>query len=337
MTGRDLVQPLTDRGAPAGAPVQVTHGPRDAYEVDLLLVDGAPLVAWYEVARENRASSAFLAQLDAAGAVVWRRPLGAEDAQTRNPVVRLLSDGAIAAAWIGPSPEDLDAQPWVWTQRFAPDGAPLAAALPAWGADVLTWNLNAAVDGADRFFVVYDAALGARAHELQMLTIDGEEISHRPLTPDDGFASLYPDLAINADEMAALAWFDERDGNQEVYLSVAPLAALEAGAPADSRRVTDTPPPSIGTYLAWSTGRLALAWCDQQDGQQELYAQTFDLNGAPLSWIERLTSTPTQSSIPAIRPWKDGFVIAWNEYAVSDVRTGHAAISSSEAMSLGVR
>ena len=84
-------------------------------------------------------------------------------------------------------------------------------------ASVNTWNLNAATGDGGDFYVVYDARLGNRQNELQILTDQGGQVRRQQRwTPDDGFASVYPDLALGAAGHAALTWFDARDGNDEV-------------------------------------------------------------------------------------------------------------------------
>lgn len=79
-------------------------------------------------------------------------------------------------------------------------------------------------------------------------------------------------------------------------------------------RVTTTKGHSIGAYTAWSGDRLGLAWCDDTEGQHEIYFAEFDASGAPKGATQRLTDTHPGSLIPSIHAWRDGFVLAWNEY-----------------------
>ncbi len=90
------------------------------------------------------------------------------------------------------------------------------------------------------------------------------------LTDDDGVASKYPDLAFGPDA-AAVTWFDERDGNEEVYLAVAPFPQLRNRFEANARRVTPTVGASIGAYVAWNGGRVGLVWSDDTEGEAEVY------------------------------------------------------------------
>lgn len=108
-----------------------------------------------------------------------------------------------------------------------------------------------------------------------------------------------------------------------------PIADLLAGSLAPGKRITHTPASSIGADLAWNEDRLALVWCDAIDGQQDLYFQKF-VEGVPENAVQRLTRTATQSSIPSIRAFGQGFAAAWNEYQAVGEGT-HREILTSEA------
>lgn len=332
-TGRDAIhfEWLTASGRPTATSVQVTDGSHAAYEPDLQLADGDPVLAWYEKDTATGALSAWLARLDRRGVPVWRVRLDGAGGRARNPVVRA-QGGSLFAAWIESPTDDPDAAQ-VWTQTFALDGRSIEAARAVAPASRKTWNLNAAVDARGVFYLVYDSAAGAAPHELQLVAVDGASIRRRQLTASDGKASLYPDLQISRRGQAAVTWFDERDGNQEVYLAVLPAADLLRGDKLPARRITHTDAPSIGAYLAWNGDRLALVWCDAQAGQNELYAQFFDARGNPRPEIWRLTSTAAESSIPSIRPIENGFLIGWNEYSRAGVE-GHGEDTPSEAMTM---
>jgi hypothetical protein len=335
--GRDAIwlQWLNPDGRAKGSPVQVTNGQRDAWEPDLLLIGGDAVLAWYEKDPAAGNLTAWISRVSRDGRLLWRRQLDAAGGYARNPVVRL-SGHALHVAWIETPKKDADgspaAPPAVWAETLDETGGLVAGPRPVGEASVTTYNLNAAVDRRDAFFVVYDAKVGTQASELHLSTITDAEIQQRTISDDDGHASLYPDLAINGADEVGLAWFDEKDGNREVYLRTGALAQLTGGGPLKEQRITNTPAPSIGAYLAWNGHRLGLAWCDSDFGQSEVYIETFLPDGSAPSGARRLSFTPTQSSIPSIRPWRDGFVLGWNEYQTRGEGDGHVAVESSRAM-----
>ncbi len=327
---------LDDDGRPVGPEMPLTQGPNDALEPDVQPLPGdAFAMAWYEKALDGRLQPRV---------GVWtrdgvRRWAKAVSAAGRNALVRV-AGSRLLVAWVQDDGED---RAGVWAGWWTLDGDVVSPPRRLADAGRTTWNLNAAVAGPDpatpassaaragRAWVVFDARAGTRAEEI--FAVDASPDATSPavrLTADDGAPSKYPDLALARDRLA-LAWFDERDGNQEVYLAVGPRARLDdrratAGLPAS--RITTSAGHSIGAYLAWNGDRLGLAWSDDTSGQHEVFMQTFGADGAAREPARPLTQTAASSLIPAIRPWRSGFALTWNEYDASG-GAGHAATAPS--------
>ena len=321
------VQPLDGAAAPMAQPRQLTHGTSDAFEPDLQILDGELVAAWYEKDSAG-ALGAWLGRFSREGEVRWRLALSGSGMNGRNPVVRI-NEGELHAAWIQ-SPASGEVS--VWSARIDPQGNYLQAPLQRAVAGVATWNLNAAVDDRGILHVVYDSNAGTRANEVRLLSLDGPEATERLVTSDDGFDSTYPDLAFSGD-VVALTWFDLRDGNAEIYLVTADAGDLVSDVDRGARRVTTTPGVSMGAYLAWNGKRLRLAWCDDSRGQYEIYSQVFDAQGQARDEAVRLTRNPSQSLAPSIRAWREGFLLAWNEYEAPADRAGdHPGATVSRAV-----
>jgi hypothetical protein len=237
----------------------------------------------------------------------------------RNTVVDVRGD-TIFAAWIQ---DDTATASSVWAGWWSRAGDALARPMRLAPAGRTTWNLNATLDDEGGVWLVFDAIAETRAEELFLVRthLEGVPIV-RQVTPDDGFASKYPDIAV-ADGRAALTWFDERDGNQEVYVAVAPAVEIGASLGAVAQRVTHTPGHSIGAYLDWNADRFGVAWSDDSSGQHEVFFQAFDAFGGRIGEQRQVTRTPNASLIPAIRPWHAGFILAWNETDVPAEPAGH--------------
>jgi len=92
-----------------------------------------------------------------------------------------------------------------------------------------------------------------------------------PLTSEPGVSNS-PALAIDKSGRKAIAWWDTRDGNSEIYYAWAP-----PGAPfGPARRVTNNPAFSQLPVVTWTRdGRIALAWTDGRDGGSTIYARVF--------------------------------------------------------------
>jgi hypothetical protein len=287
--------------------MRLTATPAQSYEADIAALGDGFAVAWYEKAADGRLD-ARLARFTRDGDTVWETGLAVGEGPSRNPVLRVRGD-ELFCAWIERAADGLE---YVLGGWFTRDGEPREPAVPLGPANATTWNLNAAVDERGRAFVAYDARIGTDAEELHLAVLDAGHVELERLTGDDGHRSKYPDIALRG-ETAAVTWFDERDGNREVYLAVGALETLRRDVETRARRITENTGRSIGAYIAWNGPRLGLAWSDDTSGNYEVLFLPFDAAGEPLAPARQITRTPASSLIPAIRAWRDGFVLAWNE------------------------
>lgn len=318
------VQEVAD-GQLVGSATRISDGKRLAYEPDLIAAGDRMFVAWYEKDLGTRALSVWMAGLDLTGGILWRYRLDDGTHVSRNPVVRLVGD-RLHVAWIEQAGADNEAS--VWHQQFSLAGTAETPPEQIGEANRDTWNLNATVSGKS-LIVTYDAALAMRAHELQMLVLSGKDVRRRQLSPDDGQASLYPDLQVNDAGQAALTWFDEKDGNREVYLLLAPLEALVTDTMPKAIRITMDKGESIGAYVAWNGSVVGLAWSDNTTGRHELYTQMFLASGRPVGPPRRISASEGQASVPSIRMSGAGFLVAWNDY-ITISGNGHERLRSSK-------
>lgn len=303
---------LDDQGRPSGPERRLTETADASYEASLERLGDGFAVAWYDQASDG-GHTAMLSLWKRDGTRRWVTSIAPA---SRNPVIG--TDGhAIVAAWI--QADDAGGGEAVWVGAWGEDGHERRERVRIGPASKSTWNLNLALADSD-VWVVFDAETSTRSSELFLGRVDASGAHLVRLTADDGAASKYPDMKINGEGQVALTWYDMRDGNEEVYLFV--------GLPPDSsgeierraHRVTTTTGESVGAYLAWNAGRVGLAWSDKTPGAHEIYFQSFDSTGAPMGSAERVTQTDAWSLVPAIRPWRDRFALAWTEYQPASSR-----------------
>ena len=67
--------------------------------------------------------------------------------------------------------------------------------------------------------------------------------------------------------------------------------------------------------------------------QHEVFFQAFDEQGSTLGEPRQLTRTPSASLIPAIRRWRTGFILVWNEADLPAEPAGHTGHVSSRIVS----
>ena len=313
-------QALDADGRLRGTEVRLTTGMPEAFEPDVQAVEGTPggdgfVIGWYEKT-EAGAYEPRLGFWSRNGAARWIKTVAPRG---RNIVIRVHGE-LVFAAWVE---DEVAPAAGVWTGWWNVRGEVVVAPRRVADAGKTTYNLNAALTADSRghgvpvAFVAFDATVRTKADEIYVVEDDAEHAQVTRLTPDDGFASKYPDLALSGSH-AALTWFDVKDGNEEVYLNVSPLATLVRADAVTGIRVTTTTGHSIGAYLTWNRDRVGLAWCDDTVGQHEIYMAQFDTAGTRRGDIQRLTDTTPDSLIPAIQPWRRGFALAWIEYLGTD-------------------
>lgn len=299
---------LVDAAGMSDAPeVRLTHSPRQSYEASIDTLGNGVGLAWYEKSSQG-AHQAQLGFWDGADGLVWQLAITDKDRESRIPVIRTYQE-RIFCAWVE---KNTSGEEHVMAGWWDINGRSLASPVRLAPVSPTTWNLNAAIDDNGVAYVVFDAISDTQAEELFLASLDNGQTSLIRLTRDDGFASKYPDLVMTSG-IAALTWFDERDGNKEVYLLIAPTQRLNHFVDASARRVTHSAGASIGAYLGSGNGRFGLVWSDDTNGLYDVYFQTFDASGAPVSAPSHITNSRSQSLVPAIRPWGNDFLIAWNE------------------------
>lgn len=307
---------LNAEGEPRGSSYRLTSDPTDSFEPDIAVLHGQVAVAWYDKDESAKTSVAKLGVWEKDGKPAWIKQISSPGRIGRNPVVRADRE-RLLCAWLEYGEGEA---PHVVAQWFDSKGTAQSAAIRVAPAGKTTWNLNAAIDDSGHAWIAFDATVQTRVDELFLAELADGEVRAVRLTADDGHASKYPDLRFAGGRMA-LTWFDQRDGNQEVYLFVGASAMPQ---PIEERavRVTHTKGHSVGAYLAWNHGLVGLAWCDDTQGQFDIYFAKFDAAGVRSTENRRISDGKAHVWVPAIQPWRDGFASVWSE---SPGRPTHAA------------
>lgn len=318
---------LNAHGKPTGPEIRLTNNKYKSYEPDIEAVENNLLIAWYDKKPSGEAQ-ANLGLWDKDGNSLWMRPLSTNN--SRNPVIHY-DNNEIFAAWL----EEDNGQIHVWSGWWNKDGKVIAPPQQLGAAGKRTWNLNAGIDQHGRGIVVFDALIDTRSDELYLAKVEKMKHELIRLTRDDGFPSKYPDLVLRAEHIA-LTWFDEQDGNREIYVATGTMSDINTNFEDKILRISQTPDDSIGAYISMNEDRYGLTWSDTIKDQFEVYFQSLDFNGKPVGKRQRLTYNPSSSLIPAIEPFSDGFGLTWNE-SKPDPKGIHGPDGRSEIMFSFVR
>jgi hypothetical protein len=298
---------LNPDGTPRGPEQRLTHSVESSYEADIVAVGDAVAVVWYDQT-DLATYEAKLGLWDRDGSQRWVRTLSAPGRNGRIPVI-VARGREIFCAWLE---DDRGENLEVWADWYDMDGDRVSEPWHLGTASSRTWNLNATLGPDQEPWLVFDAQVETGADEIFLVEAGVPGSEPVGLTLDDGFDSKYPDLAFGA-ETVALTWWDRKDGNEEIYISISSFDSLKESLASNSMRITTTPGESIGAFVTWNAPRFGLAWNDDTVGQHEIYFQSLDSQGQRLGPARRLTDSEPSSLIPAIRRSGDGFALVWNE------------------------
>ncbi len=320
---------LNPDGTPRGPERRLTDNAEASYEADVVTVGDGVAVVWYD--RTNLATyEAKLGLWNRDGSRLWVRTLSTEGRNGRIPV--LLARGSeIFCAWLE---DDRGENLEVWAGWYDLDGGRISEPWRLGPASPRTWNLTATLDGDGEPWVAFDARVGTGGEELFLVEAGAPGSLPIQLTTDDGFDSKYPDLAFGEDAVA-LTWWDRKDGNEEIYISIDSFDSIKEGLDRNALRVTTTPGESIGGYVSWNAPRFGLAWNDDTVGQHEIYFQSFDSQGQSLGLARRLTESQASSLIPSLRRSGDGFALIWNEVQPREVGVEHDEVGGLSEIMFG--
>ena len=319
---------LDENLLPASQEWRLTDGVEQAYEPDIVVFDEYVAAVWYAES-EKRANTGrvYFGLYDLTGQELHRATLSAADADARIPVLAA-TDAGLFVAWLeGQVSNGRTGQQrqlmGVWLDS---KGGVSVAAHAIAPASPSTWNLNLAVADAnrDRVLLVYDAEFETAVSELYIVEVTPEHSHLNRLTANDGYASKYPDLALSGQaggSVAALTWFDELYGNNEIYLLQLPVEALffsdvQNFLELQATRITWSDGDSIGAYVAWQGDRLALVWSEPVSRRYQILHQLWNSSGEALNEATSLTSTGDDSYTPSITTHGDRFAVAWSEVSV---------------------
>ncbi len=133
----------------------------------------------------------------------------------------------------------------------------------------------------------------------------------QPVQVSDGASESSPSIAWTGSEFL-IAWIDERDGNDEVYVARCDASGTQIG---QDLRVTNTTSTKTTPRLAWSGAHYALTWEDDRHAPQntEIYLALLDATGAKIGDDRRVSNAAEASAEPSIVWTGSEFAIAWQD------------------------
>lgn len=155
---------------------------------------------------------------------------------------------------------------------------------------------SVAVSGASVHVVWYDLRTGNAEIFYRRSTDGGATWQADTALTNDPAGSYLPSIAV-ASNMIHVSWFDERDGNKELYYKRSLDDGLTWGPDV---RLTNDPADSYRPSVAVSGNNVHLAWYDNRDGNTEIFYKRSTDNGASWSPDTSLTNDANDSFYPSV-------------------------------------
>ncbi len=130
-------------------------------------------------------------------------------------------------------------------------------------------------------------------------------------------SSINPSVTVSGTIVHAV-WYDDRDGNSEIYYIRSSDAGLSWGA---DTRMTNNPALSYNPSISASDSNVSITWVDIRDGNKEIYykhSPDWGLNWTP---DMRLTNDQFDSYLESVCAWDQAVNVVW-----VDTRDGNAEI-----------
>jgi hypothetical protein len=126
---------------------------------------------------------------------------------------------------------------------------------------------------------------------------------------DAGGSSFDPSLAWTGSEFG-LSWFDDRDGNTEVYFTRIDGDGAKVGADV---RITNNSGASDHAFIGWSGSEYGIVWSDDREGNEEIYFVRVSPTGSRTGTDVRVTDATGSSDHPSVQWTGSEFCVAWDD------------------------
>jgi hypothetical protein len=123
-----------------------------------------------------------------------------------------------------------------------------------------------------------------------------------------------------------VAWIDQRDGNEEVYLARLDATGTKIGS---DIRVTVDANRSRNPAIVGTGNGFAVAWSDNRDGDSEIYMARFASDASRIEDDVRVTNAVGNSSHPSLAWTGNTYALSWQDWRDQDLEIYAARLTAS--------
>ncbi len=242
--------------------------------------------------------------------------------------VHISSDGTTLIAW---DDRRYGLTGDIFAQFLNPDGSPRGSNFrvnddPIGQAN--QYEPDVGGDDSGRFVVVWMDGRGTNSWDwnifLQRFKSDGTRLGNNiPVTPDES-TQWAPRVSVGASGEFVVCWDDRRQGQWDIYAQIYSSSGAPVGGNFRVNQDGGNADQYGGALAINRFGELIIVWTDLREGNEDIYAQRFDINGNRLGPEFKVNddrgTAPQHSATVAAAPG-GGYWIAW-----ADAREGNLDI-----------
>jgi hypothetical protein len=242
-----------------------------------------------------------------------------QESSGHSPSISTDSSGNFVITW----QDRRNGESGIYTQRYSRDGSALGTNFKVnddqGSANIFSPSIS--TDGSGNFVIAWcDERNGDYDIYAQRYSRDGTAVGPNFRVNDDQKSAYQwpPSVSTDGSGNFVIAWEDGRNGDADIY---AQRFSSDGGAVGTNFKVNDdqenTPQrsPSISTD---DYGNFVIAWCDECNGDYDVYAQRYLSDGVAVGENFRVTNTGDKNqSSPDVKLWNGLIYTTW-----TDNRTG---------------
>ena len=155
----------------------------------------------------------------------------------------------------------------------------------------------------------------------RFLNINGDTLTGTLKASSDSTSNkYYPSISINSLNSHVIAWYDDRNGNYDIYMSY--FDSLDTPILLDSKVNDDAGAnyQSDPSTAIREDGEVLVVWTDDRSGNYDIYGQLYDNNGNKISGnflINDDGTTSGQYSACARVLSNGNFIVVWQDYRIT--------------------
>jgi hypothetical protein len=283
--------------------LRITYDAASAYYPSLAWTGNEYAIAWRDFRDGN--GEIYFQRIDSSGNAIGSEERVTFDSSNSYRASLVWTGGEYGLAWY----DNRDGNGEIYFTRLDVSGNKIRSDIRVTNDPAGSWNPSLVWTGSEYGVAWYDFRDGNYEIYFARLSSVGSKIGSDLRVTSDSERSQYPSLTWSGSEYA-LAWYDLRDGNGEIYFARIDSAGIKIGS---DTRVTNDSAISTQPALTWNGNEYGVAWHDERDGNREIYFVQLDSLGSKIGSDLRITEELGRSNYTSLVFRGNGYGIAWHD------------------------